>query len=375
VALFLLTLLFVQLLPLIALTQEDTNRKLQYTFHTEEFAMLKYIDYRSDTVTHPSDAMKQAMIEAPIGDDVYGEDPTVLELQDRLAKQFGKEAGLFFPSGTQSNLVAMLSHCQRGEEVITAQEYHVFTYEARGASVLGGVALHPLASSAYGTISPADVQAAIKIDDPHYAVSRLLSLENTVSGCVQPPQIIQEATKIAHDAGLKTHLDGARVFNASVASNTAPAELCKHFDTVSICLSKGLGTPAGSVLVGDKKTIHYALRQRKMLGGGMRQSGMLAAAGLYALDNNIERLALDHSNAKILAEALSEIPQLNVDINRVQSNMVFIQPDKTEQAELAAHMKSNGIIIAQERLVLHLDIDEEMVGKTIEAFKSFYAGR
>ena len=337
--------------------------------------MPKLIDYRSDTLTLPSDAMKQAMIEASIGDDVYGEDPTILELQERLAKQFGKEAGLFFPSGTQSNLVAMLSHCQRGEEVITAQEYHVFTYEARGASVLGGVALHPLPSSAYGTISPADVKAAIKVDDPHYAVSKLLSMENTVSGCVQPPQTIQEATQIAHDAGLKTHLDGARVFNASIASNTSPAELCKHFDTVSICLSKGLGTPAGSVLVGDTKTIHYALRQRKMLGGGMRQSGMLAAAGLYALDNNVERLAVDHNNAKTLAEALAQIPQLNVDLQRVHSNMVFIHPDAAEQKELAAHMKSHGIIIGQERLVLHLDIDENMVGKTIEAFQSFYAGR
>lgn len=337
--------------------------------------MPKLIDYRSDTLTLPSNAMKQAMIEAPIGDDVYGEDPTILELQERLAKQFGKEAGLFFPSGTQSNLVAMLSHCQRGEEVITAQEYHVFTYEARGASVLGGVALHPLPSSAYGTISPADVEAAIKVDDPHYAVSKLLSMENTVSGCVQPAQVIQEATQIAHDAGLKTHLDGARVFNASIASNTSPAELCKHFDTVSICLSKGLGTPAGSVLVGDTKTIHYALRQRKMLGGGMRQSGMLAAAGLYALDNNVERLAVDHNNAKTLAEALAQIPQLNVDLQRVHSNMVFIHPDAAEQKELAAHMKSHGIIIGQERLVLHLDIDESMVGKTIEAFQSFYVGR
>lgn len=337
--------------------------------------MTKFIDYRSDTLTLPSAEMKQAMINAPIGDDVYGEDPTVIELQERLASEFGKEAGLFFPSGTQSNLVAMLSHCQRGEEVITAQEYHVFTYEARGASVLGGVALHPLPSSNYGTISPADVKAAIKIDDPHYAVSKLLSMENTVSGCVQPPPIIKEAAAIAHGAGLRTHLDGARIYNAAVASNTSTAELSKHFDTVSICLSKGLGTPAGSVLVGDKETIRYALRQRKMLGGGMRQSGMLAAAGLYALDNHVARLVIDHDNATKLATALAEIPQLKVDLQRVQTNMVFIHPDVSEQSELAAFMQNQNIIIGQERLVLHLDTDEAAVNKTIEAFQSFYTNR
>jgi len=337
--------------------------------------MNKTIDYRSDTLTQPSLAMKQAMMDAPIGDDVYGEDPTVIALQNRLATQFGKQSGLFFPSGTQSNLVAMLSHCQRGEEVITAQEYHVFTYEARGASVLGGVALHPLATSSYGTISPAEVKAAIKIDDPHYAISKLLSLENTVSGCVQPQAVINEATKIAHDAGLRTHLDGARVFNAIVATGMSPAELAKPFDSVSICLSKGLGTPAGSVLVGDSDTIHYALRQRKMLGGGMRQSGMLASAGIYALDNNVQRLAVDHANAKKLATALAEIPQLKVDMERVQTNMVFIHPDEREQIALTNFLKSHNIIIGQERLVLHLDIDEDMVDHTIHAFQAFYTAK
>ncbi len=335
--------------------------------------MSKLIDYRSDTLTQPCADMKQAMIKAPLGDDVYNEDPTIIALQDRLAAQFGKDAGLFFPSGTQSNLVAMMSHCQRGEEVITAQEYHVFTYEARGASVLGGVALHPLATSGYGTINPADVKAAIKIDDPHYAISKLLSLENTVSGCVQPQAIINEATTIAHAAGMRTHLDGARVFNAAVATGACPSELTKNFDTVSICLSKGLGTPAGSVLVGDKETIRYALRQRKMLGGGMRQSGMLAAAGLYALDNNVERLAIDHANAQKLANGLAMIPQLKVDLDRVQTNMVFIHPDTNEQPALMEFMKSRGIIIGQERLVLHLDINEAMVDKTILAFNDFYS--
>ena len=337
--------------------------------------MNNFIDYRSDTLTLPSPEMKQAMISAPIGDDVYGEDPSIIELQERLAADFGKEAGLFFPSGTQSNLVAMLSHCQRGEEVITAQEYHVFTYEARGASVLGGIALHPLPTSNYGTISPEDVKAAIKVDDPHYAISKMLSLENTVSGCIQPPEVIEQATSIAHKAGLRTHLDGARIFNAAVGSKTSTAEITKPFDTVSICLSKGLGTPAGSVLVGDTATIRYALRQRKLLGGGMRQSGMLAAAGLYALDNNVDRLAQDHSNAQKLAKSLAEIPQLKVDLKRVQTNMVFIHPDETEETALANFMKTQGIIIGQERLVLHLDIDEAMVDQTIKAFQAFYENR
>lgn len=337
--------------------------------------MEKFADYRSDTLTLPCPSMKQAMIEAHLGDDVYGEDPTVIALQERLAAQFNKDAGLFFPSGTQSNLAAMLAHCQRGEEVITAQEYHTFTNEAAGASVLGGVALQPLPTSPYGTISPDDVRKAIKVDDPHYPISKLLSLENTVSGCVQPQDTIEAATNIAREAGLRTHLDGARIFNAAVASNTSPAELTNCFDTVSICLSKGLGTPAGSVLVGDNDTIRYALRLRKMLGGGMRQSGMLAAAGLYALDHNIDKLAMDHNNAKRLATGLAEIPQLNVDLKRVQTNMVFIHPDENEQAELTTFMKAQGVIIGQERLVLHLDINEAMVNNTIEAFKRFYSNR
>jgi threonine aldolase len=333
------------------------------------------IDYRSDTVTKPTAAMKQAMVDAPLGDDVYGEDPTVIALEQQVAAQFGKAAGLFLPSGTQSNFVAMLSHCQRGEEVITAEQYHVFSYEARGASVLGGVSLHPLSSTLYGAVTPDQIKAAIKEDDSHFPISRLVSLENTVSGCVQDQQNLDAITTLAHQHGLKTHLDGARIYNAVVASGRSPAELTAQMDSVSVCLSKGLGTPAGSVLVGDEDFIRYARRQRKMLGGGMRQSGMLAAAGLYALEHNVARLADDHANAKQLATALAEIPALNVDLDRVQTNMVFIAPKEDELTELASFMQQHDIILSRQRLVLHLDITAEMVERTIAAFQNFYASR
>jgi len=337
--------------------------------------MPSMIDYRSDTVTKPTAAMKQAMVDAPLGDDVYGEDPTVIALEQQVAAQFGKAAGLFLPSGTQSNFVAMLSHCQRGEEVITAEQYHVFSYEARGASVLGGVSLHPLPSTLYGAVTPDQIKNAIKEDDSHFPISRLVSLENTVSGCVQDQQNLDAITTLAHQHGLKTHLDGARIYNAVVASGRSPAELTAQMDSVSVCLSKGLGTPAGSVLVGDEDFIRYARRQRKMLGGGMRQSGMLAAAGLYALEHNVARLADDHANAKRLATALAEIPALNVDLDRVQTNMVFIAPKEDELTELALFMQQHDIILSRQRLVLHLDITAEMVERTIAAFQNFYASR
>ncbi|HPY41924.1 MAG TPA: GntG family PLP-dependent aldolase, partial [Thiolinea sp.] len=230
-------------------------------------------------------------------DDVYEEDPTVKALEQRLANMLTKEAALFFPSGTQSNLAALLCHCQRGEEVIVGEKYHTFLHEARGASVLGGIAMHPLPTSHLGQIEIEDMLAAIKPDDIHDPISKLLALENTVSGCVQDQAHLTALADAAHEKGLSVHLDGARFFNAVVKQQKTAAELAAPMDSVSICLSKGLGTPAGSVLVGSEKLIHYAKRQRKILGGGMRQSGMLAAAGLYALDYNIERLAQDHAHA------------------------------------------------------------------------------
>lgn len=336
----------------------------------------RMIDLRSDTVTQPTAAMKQAMVDAPLGDDVYEEDPTVKALEQRLAQMLNKEAALFFPSGTQSNLAALLCHCQRGEEVIVGEQYHTFLHEARGASVLGGIAMHPLPTSKLGRIEIADMLAAIKPDDIHDPISKLLALENTVSGCVQDQAHLAALAEAAHAKGLTVHLDGARFFNAVVKQGKTAAELAAPMDSVSICLSKGLGTPAGSVLVGSEKLIRYAKRQRKILGGGMRQSGMLAGAGLYALDNNIERLSVDHDHARIIAEALSKLPQLEVDQERLQTNMFFIKPRPEDHAPLQQFMAENGVRIGWQqpwmRCVLHLGVSAEDVEKIIELFKQYY---
>lgn len=336
----------------------------------------RMIDLRSDTVTQPTAAMKQAMVDAPLGDDVYEEDPTVKALEQRLASMLNKEAALFFPSGTQSNLAALLCHCQRGEEVIVGEQYHTFLHEARGASVLGGIAMHPLPTSKLGRIEIEDMLAAIKPDDIHDPISKLLALENTVSGCVQEQAHLNALAEAAHARGLTVHLDGARFFNAVVKQNQTPAELAAPMDSVSICLSKGLGTPAGSVLVGSEKLIRYAKRQRKILGGGMRQSGMLAGAGLYALENNIERLAIDHKHTRIIAEALAQLPQLEVDQERLQTNMFFIKPRPEDHAPLQAFMAENGVRIGWQqpwmRCVLHLGVSAEDVTRIIELFRSYY---
>lgn len=336
----------------------------------------RMIDLRSDTVTQPTAAMKQAMIDAPLGDDVYEEDPTVKALEQRLAGLLNKEAALFFPSGTQSNLAALLCHCQRGEEVIVGEKYHTFLHEARGASVLGGIAMHPLSTSKLGRIEIEDMLAAIKPDDIHDPISKLLALENTVSGCVQDQTHLDALAEAAHAHGLSVHLDGARFFNAVVKQHKTPAELAAPMDSVSICLSKGLGTPAGSVLVGSEKLIRYAKRQRKILGGGMRQSGMLAGAGLYALENNIERLALDHEHTRIIAEALAQLPQLEVDQARLQTNMLFIKPHPEDHAPLQAFMAENGVRIGWQepwmRCVLHLGVSAEDVTRIIELFRRYY---
>lgn len=336
----------------------------------------RMIDLRSDTVTQPTAAMKQAMIEAPLGDDVYEEDPTVKALEQRLANLLQKEAALFFPSGTQSNLAALLCHCQRGEEVIVGEKYHTFLHEARGASVLGGIAMHPLPTSKLGQIQIADLLAAIKPDDIHDPISKLLALENTVAGCVQDQAHLTALAEAAHAHGLSVHLDGARFFNAVVKQQRAAAELAAPMDSVSICLSKGLGTPAGSVLVGSEKFIRYAKRQRKILGGGMRQTGMLAAAGLYALDHNIERLAEDHEHTRQIAEALAELPELEVDQERLQTNMFFIKPRPADHAPLQQFMAEQGVRIGWQqpwmRCVLHLGVSAQEVEQIIALFKRYY---
>jgi threonine aldolase len=336
----------------------------------------RIIDLRSDTVTRPGEGMRRAMAQADVGDDVYGEDATVTALEARVAALLGKEAGLFVASGTQSNLTAILSHCQRGEEYIAGESYHVFSNEAGGASVLGSVVAHPLAVDARGAITPDQVESRIKPDDPHCPITRLLSLENTVSGHVQPIADQEAVAAVARRHGLSVHLDGARLMNAAVALGLPPAAVGACADSISLCLSKGLGAPVGSVLSGPADFIARARRIRKILGGGMRQAGVLAACGLYALDHNIDRLAEDHANAKRLAEGLAEMPRLEV--NTPETNMLFIAPGEEDLEPLRAHLAASGIIISAQRphtrLVTHLDITGEDVERTIEAFGDFYKG-
>ena len=327
----------------------------------------KLIDLRSDTVTRPSPGMYEAMMSAPVGDDVYGDDESVNSLEAQTAELLGKQAALFVSSGTQSNLIAMLMHCARGEEILVGDDYHTYIAEARGASVLGGISLSPLPVDEHGRLSVDQIRAAIKPDDFHYPVSRLLCLENTVSGNVQSPDHIQALAAVARDAGLKVHLDGARLMNAAVALGESAASLCEPFDSVSLCLSKGLGAPIGSVLCGSTAFIKRARRYRKLLGGGMRQAGLMAACGAYALTHNIERLAYDHANAQLLCEGLSRIDGVRV---RQQTNMVFLELPDDNAAALQASLADQGIIISAGspsiRLVTHLDVSTQDVERVVD---------
>ena len=331
------------------------------------------VDLRSDTVTRPSIGMIEAMISAPLGDDVYGDDESVNALEAQAAELLGKEAAVFVSSGTQSNLVAMLTHCARGEEVIVGDDYHTYIAEARGASVLGGISLHPLAVDEQGSLSVDQVTAAIKPDDYHYPVSRLLCLENTVSGSVQSPEHIKALAAAARDSGLSVHLDGARLMNASVALGKSAASLSEPFDSVSLCLSKGLGAPVGSVLCASQDFIDRARRNRKLLGGGMRQAGVLAACGQYALNHNIERLGEDHANAQMLAEGLSNIAGLKI---KSQTNMVFVELFEDVSVDLQACLAEQGIVISAAfpslRLVTHLDVSSHDIERIIDAFGRFF---
>ncbi len=331
------------------------------------------VDLRSDTVTRPVSGMRAAMAAADVGDDVFGDDPSVNALQSQLAAQFGFAAGLFFPSGTQANLAALMSHCQRGDEFIVGQEAHTYRYEGGGAAVLGSIQPQPIANAPDGSLDLAAIESAIKPDDAHFAITRLLALENTIGGKVLSTQYTQAATRLAQSRGLRTHLDGARIFNASTALNQPVNVLCAGFDSVSVCLSKGLGTPAGSVLLGDEQFIHRARRLRKMLGGGMRQAGVLAAAGLYALSHHVERLAEDHANAAHLAAALDALPGVRVE--PVQTNMVFVHVPAEQCHALAAHLAEVGVLIlpgARLRLVTHLDIDRHGIDRAIDGFRGFF---
>ena len=335
---------------------------------------MQTIDLRSDTVTRPGAAMRAAMCDAAVGDDVYGDDPSVNRLQASLAERLGFEAGLFFPSGTQSNLAALMAHCQRGDEYIVGQEAHTYRYEGGGAAVLGSIQPQPLANQADGSIPLADIEAAIKPNDVHYARTRLIALENTIGGKVLPPAYVAEVVALARRRSLALHLDGARLFNAAVKLGVAADEVCAGFDSVSVCLSKGLGAPVGSVLCGQRELIQSATRWRKMLGGGMRQAGVLAAAGIYALEHHVARLADDHRHAAVLAEGLAAIGELRVE--PVQTNIVYVHVPLERCAALQAHLAAHGVLVsiaAKTRLVTHLDVSTEQIDIALRLFADFFA--
>lgn len=333
-------------------------------------------DFRSDTVTRPCPKMRQAMACAPVGDDVFGDDPSVNHLEAYLAERSGKDAALFCASGTQSNLVALLAHCQRGDEYIVGQEAHTYKYEAGGAAVLGSIQPQPLDYETDSTLDLNKVKAKLKADDYHFARSRLLCIENTRSGDVLPLSYHEEASLFCKREGLALHLDGARLFNAMVKQGVELAEYARHYDSVSLCISKGLGAPIGSLLVGDKALIDEARRWRKMLGGGMRQAGILAAACEFALENNVTKLRNDHDNALALAEGFASISGINCDTSSVQTNMVFITiEDERKTQEFQNYMGEHGVVIIGGRvmrLVTHLDIKTAAIEKTIALSREFF---
>ena len=333
------------------------------------------IDLRSDTVTRPSPAMRQAMAQAEVGDDVWGDDPTVARLEAVVAEHIGKEAALFVPSGTQSNLCALLTHCQRGDEYLIGKDSHAYKYEGGGAAALGGIQPQPLPVNADGTLGLDVIDQAVRPDDFHFARTRLLCLENTFYGLVVPLTFQQQAIAVAQRHRLATHLDGARLFNAAVKLGVSPASVAAGFDSVSICLSKGLGAPVGSLLCGSRDFVQAARRWRKVLGGGMRQSGLLAAAGLYALEHNVDRLAEDHANATALAAELQTLADVQIDAARVQTNMVFMTPKSGTAHALTAHLAQHGILVdpgTTIRMVTHLDVTRADVEKVAKAIRTFY---
>ncbi len=332
------------------------------------------VDLRSDTVTRPTPAMREAMARAEVGDDVYGEDPTVNALQRRVADELGFEDALWCPTGTQANFVALMGHCARGDEYLVGMEAHTYKYEGGGAAVLGSIQPQPLPQADDGTMELAAVERAIKPVDPHFARTRLLCLENTWMGRVLPTHYLADTRALCDRRGLALHLDGARVFNAAVASDVPARDIARHFDSVSVCLSKGLGAPAGSVLAGSAALIDAARRWRKVSGGGLRQAGILAAAGLHALDHHVARLADDHARAARLADGLRDAPALSV--HAQHTNMVFIEVAPERLKPLAAHLDAHGIrasigYLPQVRLVTHLDIDDAGIDRAIHAFQSF----
>ena len=339
------------------------------------------VDLRSDTVTQPTTAMRAAMMSAPVGDDVFGDDPSVNALQAHIAAITGKKAALFMPSGTQSNLCAILAHCARGDEYIVGQNAHTYRYEGGGAAVFGSVQPQPLNQDAQGCMALTDIEAAIKPDDMHFARTRLLCLENTWNGHPMTDAYLEPATQLARDRGLATHLDGARVFNAAVAT-AAPGqrsldrvrEIADLFDSLSVCFSKGLGAPVGSALCGSQALIERARRIRKMAGGGLRQAGLLAAAAHHALDHHVDRLADDHALAQRLAEGLQGIEGLTV--RSAQTNIVFVDVADGRGPALLDHLRADGVLatgLIGLRFVTHLDVDAAGIDRAIASVRSFFA--
>jgi len=352
-------------------------RFIEYRIYKDslKYPVKPMIDLRSDTVTKPTPAMIEAMAAAPVGDDVWGDDPTVNRLEALAADMTGMAASLFVPSGTMSNLLAIMTHCQRGEEYIVGQDAHTYKYEGGGAAVLGSVQPQPLEVNRDGTISLDKVRAAIKPDDFHFAITRLLCLENTIGGQALSMDYMSQAGAVAREHELKFHLDGARLFNAAIKLGVEARDITSLFDSVSICLSKGLGAPVGSVLCGEEDFIHSARRWRKMLGGGMRQAGIIAAGGIYALENNIARLAEDHANARLLGEGLGEIDELDVDLDTLQTNMVFFRPRDGRHQELTDYLASQDMLVDAAkaiRLVTHMQISQQDVEAFVQAVKTFY---
>jgi threonine aldolase len=327
------------------------------------------IDLRSDTLTRPSPEMLDAMMSAETGDDVYGEDPTVNALETLAAELTGKEAAIYATSGTQSNLLGLLSHCQRGHEYIVGNSAHTYMYEGGGAAVLGGIQPCTIPFNERGELPLDQVEAAIKPDDVHFAITHLVCLENTQAGKVLSLDYLAAYSDLTKKHGLLRHLDGARVFNAAVKLGVPVQEICQHFDTVSICLSKGLACPVGSLLVGDSATIKSARRWRKMIGGGMRQAGVLAAAGRYALENNIARLQQDHEHAAAAAAALNELPGFGL-AEQPQTNMVMLDP-VMQLDGLVQHLLEYGIKVTGHRWVFHRDVSAADTDQLIEACRSY----
>ena len=335
-------------------------------------------DFRSDTVTRPTKAMQEAMMRAEVGDDVYGEDPTVNRLEEVSAERFNMEAGLFVSSGTQANLLALMAHCQRGDEYIVGQLAHNYKYEAGGAAVLGSIQPQPLDFNADGGIDLDAARAAVKPDDDHFANTRLFCLENTQNGRALSMKYLSKALNFVDETGLFFHLDGARVFNAAVFHGIDVSEITSLFDTISCCFSKGLGAPVGSILCGDRETIRSARRWRKMVGGGMRQAGVIAGAALYALENHVERLESDHENARWIAEKLQMIEEIHVDSHPNQTNMIFIQTHEGDLlGRLPEHLRHRGIIVSGAsanramRLVTHLDVNRKAASKLVEGITDY----